>query len=186
MTGLALDSPPRFAQEAHIGLELALAGTLGTGADDDAPATWAELSGQLAQPLALRFIRNFLRNAYTAVFVFDEDYPAAREGDADGGTGAFAFNGAFGDLDDNFLALFDHVADARHVAVGVFDRVVREGVRNVEEDIALYSAVNKGSVQSGDNVLDTTLVDIAHYGWLSLGQQFNKLAVFEDSDTSTP
>ena len=112
--GAILDVLPQAFQEADVGAEFLFAGALRGGADDEASvAVLALAEDDALQALALFFGRNLARHA-GVIHRRHVDQEAAGQRDVAGDARAFLADGLLGDLDQNFLAFFEQVADQRN------------------------------------------------------------------------
>ena len=109
--GAILDVLPQALQEADVGAELFFAGALRGRADNEAAvAVFALAQNDPLQALAL-FVRGDLARDTGMVHGRHVDQEPALQRDVTGDARAFLADGLLGDLDQNFLAFFQQIAD---------------------------------------------------------------------------
>src|SRR6185295_1844778 len=115
--GPGLDLFPQAFEEADVSPKFLFIGALGRGPNDESAVTvFAFALDNPLQTLALFIGRNLARNA-GVVHRRHVDQKAARKGDVAGNARALLADWLFRNLDQDFLAFFQKIADLRNLLV---------------------------------------------------------------------
>ncbi len=113
--GAALNVVPQTLQEANVGPQFVFTGVLRRGADDEAALAIIALAHHDAlQPLPLLIRCDLARNSSVVHRRHIHQEPA-RQRDVAGDARAFLADGLLGNLDQDFLAFLEQIADLRNL-----------------------------------------------------------------------
>ena len=150
-------------QVLQLALEVVALGALGRGADDRAAAAEVELGRLLAQAVALLVVEPARDADALAGGRVDHVAPGDRELHRQ--ARALGLQRVLDDLDDDLLPGLEQVGDAAPVAApapAARDLDARQhDLVDVQEAVLLEADVDEGGLESGEDVVDLALVDVA-------------------------
>ncbi|MCY1277542.1 hypothetical protein D9M70_262410 [compost metagenome] len=159
LAGGFLDGAPELQQVVEVPLQLFGAAAEARGAHDQAHvARHVQAVQGFAQFVAL-FAFDAAGNAAGARVVRHQHQVAAGEADEGGEGGALVAAFLFLDLDDDFLALAQHITDV-DAPFGVLLEVFAGDFLEGEEAVALCAEVDEGGFKAGFDAGDAAFVDV--------------------------
>ena len=156
-----LEDLVELEQVLQLALEIRARGAVRRRADDRAAAAQIELLGLLAKPVALLVLQP-ARDA-DALARGGVDHVAAGDRELHAQTRALGLQRVLDDLDDDLLPGLEQIRDPRPAAaaaLGLLDARQHDLV-DVQEPVLVESDVDEGRFQSGEDVVDAALVDVA-------------------------
>ena len=156
-----LEDLVELEQVLQLALEIRPRGAVRRRADDRAAAAQVELLGLLAKPVALLVLQPARDADALARGRVDHVAPGDRELHAQ--PRALGLQRVLDDLDDDLLPGLEQIGDARAAAataLGLLDARQHDLV-DVQEPVLVEPDVDEGRLESGEDVVDAALVDVA-------------------------